>query len=165
VKPPKGISERAWWLQQILAATPLAVWERELPGEPADLVRLPVADNLAGAVHAGWSEAAARQLAPAWAEALLPLTWNPTLVGAMQPEIVEQHVSRTLDDPRAYAVLQELRRPWGYELSRKLVARGALDRATALALDVRVLDDLPDDAPTAVVSLLTFRHDLHKELA
>jgi hypothetical protein len=83
VKPPKGTGERAWWLQQILAATPLDLWERELEREPAELVRLPVADNLAQAVHAGWSEAASRQRASEWAAALLSLTWEPRLVAAV----------------------------------------------------------------------------------
>jgi hypothetical protein len=48
VKPPKGIGERAWWLQQILAATPLGLWERELEREPGELVRPVVADNRKG---------------------------------------------------------------------------------------------------------------------
>jgi hypothetical protein len=165
VKPPRGKGERAWWLQQILGSAPLALWEAELGRSPAELVRLPVADNLADAVHAGWAEAAARQLAPAWAAALLPLTWNPRLIAAVPREVAEDHVRKALGDSRADAVLQELRRPWGYELSRAIVRRGLLDRSTALALDPRVLDDLPDDAPPAVVQLLAFRHDLHKELA
>jgi hypothetical protein len=46
-----------------------------------------------------------------------------------------------------------------------VVRRGSLDREIALALDSRVLDDLPDDAPPAVVQLLAFRHDLNKELS
>jgi hypothetical protein len=165
VKPPKGTGEHAWWLQQILAGTPLGLWERDLEREPAELVGLTVANNLAGAVHAGWSEAASRQLASAWAVALLPVTWDARLLAAVAPEVVEEQVRKALDDSRAYATLQELRRPWGYELSRELVRRGHLDRTTALALDPRVLDDLPDDAPPAVVQLLAFRHDLHKELA
>jgi hypothetical protein len=165
VKPPKGTGERTWWLQRILAATPLGVWQHELGRAPGELVRLPVTDNLAAAVHTGWSEAAARQLAPEWAAALLPLTWDPRLVAVAPPEVAENHVRRALDDSRVYGALQELRRPWGYEMSRELVRRGHLDRTTALALDPDVLDDLPDDAPRAVVQLLAFRHDLHKEFA
>jgi hypothetical protein len=164
-KPPKGTGERAWWLQQILAATPLGLWECELERDPAGLVRLPVADNLAQAVHAGWSEAAARQRAPAWAAALLPTAWDPRLVAAVPPEVAEEHLRNALDDGRAHAVLRALRRPWGYELSREVVRRGRLDTTTALALDPRVLDDLPDDAPTGVVQMLAFRHDLQMELA
>jgi hypothetical protein len=165
VKPPRGTGERAWWLRQILAATPPVLWERELEREPAELVRLGVADNLAEAVHAGWSEAAARQRAAEWAAALLPITWDARLIAAVPPEVAEEHIRNTLDATPAYAALQELRRPWGHELSRELVRRGHLDRTTALALDPLVLEDLPDDAPPAVIQLLAFRHDLHKELA
>ena len=160
-KPPQGTGERAWWLQQILAATPLAVWE----GDPAKLVRLKVADNLEAAVHAGWAEAAARQRSAEWGAALLPQTWAPKLVAAAPVDVVEEQIAKALDDPRSRALLQELRRPYGLDLSRALVRRGRLDRSIAAALDPRVLDDLPDDAPPGVIQLLAFRHDLQKELA
>jgi Family of unknown function (DUF5691) len=160
-KPPQGTGERAWWLQQIVAATSLDAWD----GDPAKLVRLKVAANLEAAVHAGWSEAAARQRNAEWAAALLPQTWEPKLVAAAPAGLVEKQIAKSLDDPRSHALLQELRRPYGLELSRALVRRGRLDRSLALALDPRALDDLPDDAPPGVVQLLAFRHDLHKELA
>jgi hypothetical protein len=86
-------------------------------------------------------------------------------VAAAPAELVEKQIAKSLDDPRSHALLQELRRPYGLELSRALVRRGRLDRSLALALDPRALDDLPDDAPPGVVQLLAFRHDLHKELA
>jgi hypothetical protein len=165
VKPPRGTGERAWWLAQILAATPLSVWEHELERRPPDLVSLSVADKLASAVHAGWSHAAARQLNAAWAEALLPKSWDARLISALPREVAERHVQKALNDARAHAALDQLQRPWGLELSRELVRRGLLSREAALALDPRVLDDLPDDAPAAVVQLLAFRHDLHKELS
>lgn len=165
VKPPRGTGERAWWLQQILAATPLSLWERELGRRPAELVALPVANKLAPAVHAGWAHAAARLGSAAWAEALLPETWDARLIAVLPGDVAERQVMKALKDSRAWVALEELRRPWGLELSRALVRRGSLNREIALALDPRVLDDLPDDAPAAVVQLLAFRHDLHKELS
>jgi hypothetical protein len=161
LKPPKAVGERAWWLQQILAATPLESWD----GEPARLVRAKVSNDLEAPVHAGWSEAASRQRDAEWAAALLPRTWDAKLVVAAPPELVEKQIAGALDDPRAYDLLRELRRPYGLELSRALVRRGSLDRSIALALDPHVLDELPDDAPAALVQLLSFRHDLQKELA
>ena len=160
-KPPKGTGERAWWLQQILGATPLEAWD----GEPEKLVCLKVSDNLAATVHAGWTEAAARQRNAPWATALVRATWEPKLVPAAPPGLVERQIAEALDDPRANPLLHELRRPYGLELSRAIVRRGRLDRSIALALDPRVVDDLPADAPPGVVQLLAFRHDLHKELA
>ena len=165
LKPPRGTGERAWWLQQLLAATPLPLWERELERRPAELVGLPVANKLAPAVHAGWSHAAARQDAEAWAEALLPETWDAGLIAVLPRDVAERHVMKALKDSRAWAALEALHRPWGLKLSRALVRRGSLNREIALALDPNVLDDLPDDAPPAVVRLLAFRHDLHKELS
>ena len=164
-KPPRGTGERAWWLTQILAATPLAVWERELGRRPAELVSLPVANKLASAVQHGWSHAAARQLDPVWAEALLPKTWDPRLIVALPREVAERQVRQAITNTRAHAALDQLPRPWGLELSRELVRRGFLNRELALALDPRVLDDLPVDAAPAVDQLLAFRHDLHKELS
>jgi hypothetical protein len=85
-------------------------------------------------------------------------------VAAAPAELVEKQIAKALDDPRSHALLQELRRPFGLDLSRTLARRGRLDRSIAAALDPRVLDDLPDDAPPGVIQLLAFRHDLHKEL-
>ena len=70
-----------------------------------------------------------------------------------------------LDDARAAALLRALPRPFGRALSRALVERAPLTRDLALALDPTVLDQLPDDAPPAVVRLLAFRHDMHRELS
>jgi hypothetical protein len=165
VKPPQGTGERAWWLRQILAATPLTLWERELGRTPADLAGLPVADDLAAQVHSGWARAAVRQRAEAWAEALLPLTREHELIRVMPRGAAEKFLRKQLGDARAQADLEALPGPWGLELSRDIVRRGLLTRYTALELDPRVLDELPDDAPAAAVQLLTFRLDLHKELA
>lgn len=164
VKPPRGTGERAWWLRQILAAAPLDLWERELARSPAELAALPVADKLAEAVHGGWSQAAGRQRAVAWADALLPESWDARLVAVLPQESAERHVRTALDDSRALAALRVLPGPWGLELSRELVRRSLLTRDIALAVDPRVLDDLPADTPLAIVQLVAFRHDLHKEL-
>jgi hypothetical protein len=165
VRPPRGVGERAWWLRQMIAATPLGVWRRRLRRSPEELVALPVEGGLGDAVHAGWSHAAARQHDPGWAAALLPRTWDVRLVDALAPDVAERHVAAALDDPRARAALARLRRPWGLALSRELVRRGPLTREAALALDPRVVDELPDGAPPGVVRLLAFRRHMRAELA
>jgi hypothetical protein len=164
-RPPRGTGERAWWLHQIVAATPLDVWEGELGEDPAGLVAMPVRDNLRELLHDAWALAAARQDATAWGEALLPATWAPQLVEALPPEVVERRLLSALADGRANVALAALRRPYGLELSRELVRHRVLDRDLALALDPRVLDELPDDAPPRVARLLAFRADLRQELA
>ena len=122
LKPPRGTGERAWWLQQLLAATPLPLWERELGRRPAELVALPVANKLATAVHAGRSHAAARQGAEAWAEALLPETWDAAADRRLPRDVAERHVMKALKDSRAWAALEALHRPWGLESAARSCA-------------------------------------------
>jgi hypothetical protein len=73
-KPPPGVGERGWWLQQVVAATPLHVWTSLLSaGGPDDVMATPVADDWAATLMAGWAEAANEQHDHAWAGALLPV--------------------------------------------------------------------------------------------
>ncbi|HZN63915.1 MAG TPA: hypothetical protein VFB66_01350, partial [Tepidisphaeraceae bacterium] len=80
-------------------------------------------------------------------------------------EIAEPIVARLLGHPLWEALVDELPRPLGAPLSRELVKRGRVYRPIALALHPSVLPLLPDDTPRAAVEALTFRHDLHRELA
>lgn len=72
--PPKGTGQRAWWLRQLLAATPLRFWT-EFADSPADLLRMPFTgadgDTDDAVVLAGLAGAAARQRDAGWARALL----------------------------------------------------------------------------------------------
>ncbi|WP_346776510.1 DUF5691 domain-containing protein [Streptomyces sp. HNM0574] len=70
--PPQGHGERSWWLGQLVAAAPLAVWPSRLGGRtPAQITALPVADGWARDLRAAWCRAAVRQRDAAWARALL----------------------------------------------------------------------------------------------
>jgi hypothetical protein len=64
-RPPAGVGERAWWLEEILARTPLRHW----PAPAALLVR-PVSRAWAAALYRGLARAAATQRDRAWAAAL-----------------------------------------------------------------------------------------------
>jgi hypothetical protein len=166
VRPPQGIGRRAWWHQRIVMATPLTLWEAELHATPEELVALPVADNLAHDLHAGWAAAAVRQRSEAWATVLLPVVYEPDLLTVVPRAVGEARVVSALaENEGAYGLLGGLPGTWGLELSRAVVRKGHLDRELALSLDPLVLDDVPDDAPPGVVQLLAFRHDLHKEFA
>jgi hypothetical protein len=69
-RPPAGTGERAWWLEEILARTPLSVW----PG-PAGFLAREVSEAWAATVRRGLARAAAAQRDGAWALALVdPLT-------------------------------------------------------------------------------------------
>ncbi len=65
-RPPAGVGERAWWLEEILARTPLQTW----PRRQAWLARVP-AEGWGAAVRRGLARAAATQADAGWAAALL----------------------------------------------------------------------------------------------
>ncbi|WP_432833434.1 DUF5691 domain-containing protein [Dactylosporangium sp. CA-092794] len=64
-RPPAGVGERAWWLEELLTRTPLRVW-----GEPEEFLALPVTDEWAAVLRRGLARAAAGQRDAAWATAL-----------------------------------------------------------------------------------------------
>lgn len=70
--PPSGRGQRAWWLAQLVEATPVGVWSGRLGGRsPQEIVDLPVADDWQPDLHAAWCRAAVRQRDARWARALL----------------------------------------------------------------------------------------------
>lgn len=69
-----GVGERAYWLRQIVAATPLRTWPRLFDrADAAAVVDLPVDGDWADLLRAGWTDAAVRQRDAEWALALLPV--------------------------------------------------------------------------------------------
>jgi Family of unknown function (DUF5691) len=66
VKPPAGVGERAWWLEEILARTPLSTWP-----EPAPFLALLEDSEWTAAVRRGLARAAATQRDSGWAAALV----------------------------------------------------------------------------------------------
>ncbi|KUL54085.1 hypothetical protein ADL22_03395 [Streptomyces sp. NRRL F-4489] len=82
-RPPSGRGERAWWLGQLVEATPLDRWSGHLGGRtPAEIVALPVADGRRTELHDAWCRAAVRQRDAAWARALLGSPGDPEQAAA-----------------------------------------------------------------------------------
>jgi hypothetical protein len=78
-KPPNGRGERAWWLAQLVDATPLSTWPGRFAGRtPEQIVALPVLDDWQPDLHAAWCRAAVRQRDADWARALLGPPPAPT---------------------------------------------------------------------------------------
>jgi hypothetical protein len=76
-KPPAGTGARAWWLEEILARTPLRVWP-----EPAALLGRAMSDEWVVPVRRGLARAAAGQRDGEWAAALAdPLTADVAVHG------------------------------------------------------------------------------------
>jgi hypothetical protein len=69
-RPPTGTGERAWWLEQVLARTPLATWAAD---DPTALLRSSIEEGWEAVVLRGLARAAAAQRDAAWASALLDL--------------------------------------------------------------------------------------------
>jgi Family of unknown function (DUF5691) len=65
-KPPRGVGERAWWLEEVLARTSLRVWP-----EPAPFLGRELSEEWVATVHRGLARAAAAQQHSAWAAALV----------------------------------------------------------------------------------------------
>jgi hypothetical protein len=69
-RPPAGTGARAWWLEEILARTPLRAWP-----VPGVFLRRPMSEAWVASVRRGLARAAAAQRNGAWAAALVdPLT-------------------------------------------------------------------------------------------
>jgi hypothetical protein len=66
-RAPAGVGERAWWLEEVLARTPLATWGTD----PAGFLALRVADGWREVVLRGLARAASVSRDPAWAGALV----------------------------------------------------------------------------------------------
>ncbi|MEV6932111.1 DUF5691 domain-containing protein [Dactylosporangium sp. NPDC051485] len=64
-RPPAGVGERAWWLEELLTRTPLRVW-----GDPEEFLSRPVTDEWAAVLRRGLARAAAGQRDQEWAAAL-----------------------------------------------------------------------------------------------
>lgn len=93
---PMGLeSRKLWWLEQVVAATPLSAWQR-LFDSAEQAVETEFDDVAQSAVRAGWIWAAARQRNREWAlavlgtgtrlrvEELLPLLGEAELAGALR---------------------------------------------------------------------------------
>ncbi len=128
--PSSAAGPRARVLAQLLAATPLSRWERTFDASAADLVALPVSDDLRDVVHGGWATAAQRQHDQAWASALLrhvPLDRAPALLSVLAPAERVAEVIAALDDGRLDPAgpvgpwLQTCDAPWAPELGAAVV--------------------------------------------
>jgi hypothetical protein len=179
-KPPRGIGERAWWLQQLIARAPLAVWGHD----PVALLamRVPEWDT---EVKAGWVRAAVLQRDPEWARAMF--AWDPiadllaVLGPGEQQELAAAFTRRHDLDSQLIMVLGGVSPPWRDGLGGAVLAKivkvagtqpwnlGELARLAAERLDPALADQAarlsPEPAVRQVAAVLRFRADMLKELA
>jgi hypothetical protein len=191
-KPPSGTGERAWWLEEILARTPLATW-------PGVLIVGAAAADWAVTVHRGLARAVAVGREPRWAAALLDRLGDDVrdrelaaaLYAAVAPaDLVERAVGALAQGRTAVwgALLAACPAPWPMPLARAALAgieslagrpqlTGDLHRLCRLAavrLDpatVGLVEQLSEStmdtvgAVDALAAILRFRHEMIREIA
>ncbi|MEU4577588.1 DUF5691 domain-containing protein [Nonomuraea sp. NPDC023979] len=179
-KPPRGIGERAWWLQQVIARAPLSTWE--LPPHRMLRKRMPEWHD---EVRAAWVRAAVLQRDPEWARAMF--AWDPIadLLEALPPdeqqELAAGFVNDHDPDGQLIMVLGGVAPCWRERLAtavlRKIV-RVAATQPWNLGELVRLAGERIDPALAAlaegfspvppvqeVTALLRFRADMLRELS
>ena len=70
-KAPTGIGERAWWLAQIIACVPPAVWSERWRAAPEAIVAAAASGDWSKPLVEGFAAASVSHDDPAWAEAIL----------------------------------------------------------------------------------------------
>ena len=126
-KPPPRRSARGWWLEQICAGAPLAVWF-ELTGADASGTVRRLTDAQATDALAGIRRAVRARRDPQWAAALLERGWDAALVPALPRELRERAVLRRVDATTGRvhevgAVVGSVDLPWSPDFSVALVSR------------------------------------------
>jgi len=142
-KPPwehKQLGEKAWWLSQMVGATPPGYWQDVSGLPPMDLLQLVRKSEWKKALLEGWSDAAERHHDPEWAEALLHVAlvqplgnsvmgFHAPLLEALNPDQREGFALRLLRENQeplhgnhpALLVLQACQHPWSVEFARVVV--------------------------------------------
>jgi Family of unknown function (DUF5691) len=179
-RPSSGTGERAWWLHQLVAATPLAAWEGA--GLTPELAAtLPVTGDLEVPLRRGFAQAAEAQRNPRWATAFLNV--NPRLAGFADPR---RAAIAALEHLRAgeTGIADALQAPWPRELGEgalevlaKIADRGhwinvliaeRLDPGLAGEALRRVESVEPGTSPPShirqLIQTLCFRRDMYEEL-
>lgn len=185
-KPPSGVGARAWWLQQIVARTPLPTW-LEMAPDPAGFLSLTVADDWWKTLHRGLTIAVARERDPEWARQLLAVLRRSVTEGPVneQPaadqlyhllpaaELAEYARERLLRDKTrgysAHRMLSLCPAPWPAALGTAALDRVAelLDRANEGYQITRlcrlIATRLPPTAAESVDALVAALRDEHPD--
>ncbi|GIH24037.1 hypothetical protein Aph01nite_23470 [Acrocarpospora phusangensis] len=181
---PAGRSggRKSWWLQQLVAHTPLDFWTRHFGLPPEEITRLKIAD-FGREILMGWTRAAILQHDAAWARALFdqePLTdLLAVLPAEEQSERAAELVRAKSVNGQLIMMLGGVAGPWSGPLAAAVLERvvevaasqpwnaGELAKLAAERLDPAMHDQLghlPENLHV-LPSTLRFRFDLTKEFS
>jgi hypothetical protein len=132
LKPQSRIGQHAWWLQQIIAATPLHFWQHAQPVDVSALLQLANEHEWREALLGGWLLATQRQGNKEWGQAFLnrPTEYSydmHQLLDLLTPEQRQSYLCKFLqNDAQSFfqnlvTVLSQYREPWSEELSRHVL--------------------------------------------
>ncbi|SDG06426.1 hypothetical protein SAMN05421505_101279 [Sinosporangium album] len=180
---PGGSGRRGWWLQQVIARTPLGFWPGHL-GLTAEEITAAELGDWSREVRVGWERAAVLQHDAAWARALFAREPLADLLAVLP---AEERAVRAAEVVRGHAVdgqlimlLGGVPGPWGPPLAKAVLNTivetlavqpwnvGELARMAAERVDpalAGLVADLSDDAVVQnVAETLRFRDEMLKEL-
>ncbi|WP_239103389.1 DUF5691 domain-containing protein [Microbispora corallina] len=177
-RPPAGMAQRGWWLQQVVAHTPLSFWRAHVGLAPGAVVRLPLGD-WAREVRMGWTRAAILQRDAEWARALFEAEPLTDLLAVLPPEEQSNRAAELVRgqqvDGQMIMMLGGVARPWGPQLTKAVLKKivetaetqpwnaGELIRLAGERLDPAVharAHEVPE-----LAAILRFRFDMTKELS
>ncbi|WP_424643851.1 DUF5691 domain-containing protein [Embleya sp. AB8] len=91
---PTGREDHSWWLGEVVAATPLAVWREVFDASPEVIAARSLPRRFAEDVRDGWARAAIRQRDVAWARALAGRGAPTRLLTVLPAAECADHVAR-----------------------------------------------------------------------
>ncbi|MEV4460747.1 DUF5691 domain-containing protein [Microbispora sp. NPDC049633] len=178
VRPPAGMETRGWWLQQVVAHTPLSFWPVHL-GMPPDEIAGARIGEWEREVRMGWTRAAILQRDTTWARALFEAEPLTDLLAVLPPEERSQRAADLVAghpvDGQMVMMLGGVPRPWGPRLAMAVLKKivettrtqpwnaGELIRLAGERFDPAMhtrVAEVPE-----LAAILRFRFDMLEELA
>ncbi|GGK67215.1 hypothetical protein Sme01_09780 [Sphaerisporangium melleum] len=125
-RPPGGTGRRSWWLQQVVAHTPLAFWTGHFGRTAKQIVALNTGE-WSREVRLGWERAAVLQNDPTWARALFAVEPLTDLLTVLPPEERAGKAAELVRDQpvdgQLIMMLGGVPAPWGAALAKAVLAK------------------------------------------
>ncbi|MCW2876882.1 MAG: hypothetical protein JWQ95_982 [Sphaerisporangium sp.] len=182
-RAPGGTGERSWWLQQVVAHTPLDFWTDHFGRTAKQIVALNLGE-WAREIRLGWERATVLQNDPTWARALFAVEPLTDLLAVLPPgERADKAAELVHDQPvdgQLIMMLGGVPAPWGATLAKAVLEKildtagrqpwnlGELVRLASERVDPAMHEVAarlsPEPPVQEVAATLRFRSDMLAEL-